>query len=1073
VRRGQSGQTFGLASRSGGGATRLTPWQIGVGLVVVVAVLGASIWFAVAGQPSQAVQTQPFGGSLVLNYQQGPVVMDLASGTASIELANVNRAVTAPGPSSVSAIPVSDGSLLLNSVNGTFNFLGQNNVLVAPTGGGVALSGSSGFHSAAGFAAGSDAYVVGDAASSATISLVNEEVVAQAARRTSAASTGGSSTVQPLGTATTDTPVDLGVGGSVTANGDFWSIADASPSQPSQRLIQYAPASRPGNPLTMIDRGSVAGVASLGVGAGPSGTQTVALATPGEIRVFPAAKGSAPVSLAVPDLGATTQIVPVSGAIGQVLFAYQASGRWSLLGADPATARLIGPVSLQGVPGGAVLRAPAFNRGSIYTVADTQSTQPRLLHIDPRSGLAAPLPGVPDYPLVSSRETPSSFSQTQVISVGPRVIINNPDSILGVVVFTDGSQPPKTFDKGTLASVDPAAPGGVALNAAPKTKKQSQPNQQQVQAAVDAQSRCLNTSETPHRPVITTPLVASTHTVTLSWSYQLLSNQDCEPTTYTVAASVVGDGQGPAQPEYVVQGQLTFTYPGLHPNVTYQFVVTAFIGQDQTASLPEEATTNPQGPDPPTAVTATDADGTGWTVSWTACSGSGCDANEPATQWTVTGQSCGSGAFIGTPPTVTVSGSTETATFRFADNPSLIGRPLQFEVQGTDILGHVGDPATSSGCADGWAIPVASDISLSASESQAGDFTDTATLTVAPVPGVSAAEAYGSLSTQYTFVVTNTADSSQIVNQVGNPGGGPIGSPTMTVTGLIPGVTYSASVTVTPVGHPSAATTVPAEPISGVTSSWPSMALVSSTAVLDPSADTGSLSATIAGAYGNVPAGQSEALQASGSVSCSGTVMPAFAGLPVAQGAGGTGIISGIPLSLVGNGGPGCVLNLTLSESGTNFHGGPTASTFALPPLGTQYDTPIVSAALQETAGCAFCVAVTASTPLEAGTSSLGGVWTTTVTSTDGVDPTDCAQVSQLAPSAGGSVSGLVDMSSCVQNFENVDGSPTTPVTVTFTVTVSWTYLGVLSGPVPTIGPPLSTGPVTPTATPTSTPPGP
>ena len=73
----------------------------------------------------------------------------------------------------------------------------------------------------------------------------------------------------------------------------------------------------------------------------------------------------------------------------------------------------------------------------------------------------------------------------------------------------------------------------------------------------------------------------------------------------------------------------------------------------------------------------------------------------------------------------------------------------------------------------GWAIPVASDISLSAFDRQAGDFTDTATLTVAPVPGVSAAEAYGSLSTQYTFAVTNTANSSQVVNQVGNPGGGP------------------------------------------------------------------------------------------------------------------------------------------------------------------------------------------------------------------------------------------------------------------------------------------------------------
>jgi hypothetical protein len=201
--------------------------------------------------------------------------------------------------------------------------------------------------------------------------------------------------------------------------------------------------------------------------------------------------------------------------------------------------------------------------------------------------------------------------------------------------------------------------------------------------------------------------------------------------------------------------------------------------------------------------------------------------------------------------------------------------------------------------------------------------------------------------------------------------------------------------------------------------------------------------------------------------------MPAFAGLPVAQGADGTGTIAGIFLSLVGNGGPGCVLNLTLSESGTNFHGGPTASTFGLPALGAQYATPTVTAALlPETSGCAYCVAVTASTPLEAGTSSLGGVWTTTVSSTDGVDPADCAApVSQLAPSAGGTVTALVDMSSCVQNF--VDGSPTTPVTVTFTVTVSWTYLGVLSGPVPSTGPPLSTGPVTPTTTTTTVPPGP
>ena len=63
-----------------------------------------------------------------------------------------------------------------------------------------------------------------------------------------------------------------------------------------------------------------------------------------------------------------------------------------------------------------------------------------------------------------------------------------------------------------------------------------------------------------------------------------------------MAASVVGDGPGPSQPDYQVQGQLSFIYPGLHPNVTYQFTVTAFIGHDDTTSLPQQITTAPQGP---------------------------------------------------------------------------------------------------------------------------------------------------------------------------------------------------------------------------------------------------------------------------------------------------------------------------------------------------------------------------------------------------------------------------------------------------------------------------------------------
>jgi hypothetical protein len=1068
--RDRSVPSFGLPSASPDGSIRLTTRQIGVCALVLLVVVGASVWFAVAGQPSQAVQTRPFGGSLVLNDQQGPVVLDLASGTASIQLANVNRAVTASGPSDVDAVPLPDGSLLVNTVNGTFNFLGQNDVLVAPTGGGVALSGS-GFTSAAGFAAGSNAYVVGDAPSTATISLVNEEVVALAARRTSAASVGGASTVQPVGTAASTSPLDLGVGGSVTANGDLWAIAD-SPS--GHHLIQYAPASLPAKPLVETDRGPAPTVAALGTGVGPSGTQSIALATPDAIRVFPAAKGASPTSLSVPDLGAVTQIVPVSGAVGQVLFAYQSAGHWSLVGAATGTPRLSGPVALQGLPSSAGLLDPAFNDGTIYAVAAPfLSSHPRLVRIDPQSGVASPLDGEPEYPLVSSSEVPVFGPQTQVISIGPRVIFNNPDSILGVVVFTDGSQPPKTFDKGTLASVDPAAPGGVALKTAPKSRPQPRPKDQQVQAAVDPQSQCQNTSETPHRPVITTPMVPSTHTVTLSWTYQLLSNQDCEPSTYMVAASVVGDGQGPSQPDYEVQGQLSFVYPGLHPNVTYQFTVTAYIGHDSTSSLPQQTTTAPQGPDKPTGLTVTDNDGTGWTVSWTACSDATCDANEPAVQWTITGQSCGGDSFIGTPPSATVAGSQDSTTFSFADNPSLIGQSLSFDVQGTDVLGHVGDPATSDACVNGWSTPVAADVTLSALDKPASDFTDTATLTVSPVAGATAAQAFGSRSTEFTYSVTSSSGGGP-VTQVGNPGGGPISSPTVTVTGLTPGVTYATAVTVTPVGHAAAATSVAGPAITGVTSDWPAITMVSSTPVLDPSADNGALSATIAGAYGNVPAGQAETLLASGAVSCAGTLMPAFIDYPVTPGAGGTGTIDAIPLALVDDGGSGCVLILTLSESGTNFHGGPTTNNFALPALGVQYPIPTLSAELQQTATCAYCVAVTAATALEAGTTNIGGVWTTTIESTDGISPTPCTVTSPMSPSAG-IVIGLADLSACVQNFVNTDGSASTPVTVTFSVTVSWTYLGVLSVPVPYTGTTLSTGPLTPpTATTTTTlPPGP
>ncbi len=828
-------------------------------------------------------------------------------------------------------------------------------------------------------------------------------------------------------------------------------------------MIRYAPAAQLGQPLVEVDRGGAGTVATLGASTGASGTQVVALATPTQIRVFNADTQATSYSLGLGGLSAATHIVAVSGMSGEVLFAYQLADGWRLVGVDTSSHKLIGPLAVRGVPATDTLLAPRVQqrqhlhaRLPLLLVAAVAAAH------RPAVRCGQPVVGVRKYPLVKSTEVPTFGAGTQVISVGPRVIFNNPTSVLGVVVFTDGSSAPKIFDKGTLATVDPAAPGGVASPRTNPTKAKPK-NQTPVQAAVDPQSLCENTQQKPHRPVITTPLVPSTHTVTVSWSYQLLSNQDCEPTSYLVSASLVGAGQSPAQSQYEIQGQLSFIYPGLHPNTTYQFTVTVLIGQQQTPSLPAEATTTPQGPDKPTSVSVTDNDGTGWTVSWTSCSGSSCDANEPATQWTVTGQTCNGDTFIGTPPTTTVDGSVTTTTFTFANNADLIGQSLNFEVQGTDVLGHVGDPATATGCVTGWALPSVSDISFSASNAQAPDFTDTATLAVSPVAGVSAAQAFGSLNTEFTYVVTNTTNPGQHPTQLGNSSGGPTGSPSATFSELTPGDTYSATVIVTPVGHPAAAATLPAQIISGVSSAWPAISLTSAVPVLDPSADTGALTVTLASPFANIPSGQSVALSASGSISCVGTLMPAFNGLAVTPVAGGGGVITGIPLALVNDGGPGCALDLVLNEAGTNFHGGAYTNAYALPPLGTQYPTPSVAADVTSTSTCAYCVDVTATTALTPGTVSVGGLWTATVTSTDGIATLPCSSSAQLAPSGGASVATSIDMSGCVANFVNADSTVGSPVVVTFSVTVSWTYLGLLSGPVSYGGAVLSTGPLDPT----------
>jgi hypothetical protein len=907
-------------SSSGEGSRRFTGTQKIVSLSVVAAIVILTTVFAVIGQPSIAVQPKPFGGSLTLNDVQDPVVIDLATGSPNLRLQGIESQVGATDPSVVDAVPLADGTLLVNRSTGTFNVLGLGNSIVK-TSGGIALGDLPGTTGAAGFAAGDNGYVVRYAPTAATISLVDQATVAAAARTdTSAAGTGA--LVPLLGFANVTGQIPTNPGSTVVANGDLWTITRAS----GQGTLSRFAAGEPGKQLSSSQFGSVDPVAALTTGS-TTGGDVVALAEPSDIRIVqPAPGGGTPQTSTVPVAAGThvDQIVPVSDGEGQVLFAYHTTGGWRLVGVDLSTGQALAVRVMTGLPAKATLESPVINDGSIYAIADDGSTTPPLVKIDPETGSATPLVGASSYPVAGAGEQTTFVDPglpPQVISVGPRVIINNPNRVLAVVVFTDGSRPTRVIDKRTAVDVNPSAlPGatvGTTATNSPAKNVVSQPQQ------VDTQLRCKTITQKPRVPVLDQP-VPSSHSVSLSWSYTLLDNQDCEPTSYLVTVAAVAGGPSPSTTQFSVNGQTQFTVPGLRPNTTYSFVVTALINTQSTPSLPQQVTTNPEGPDAPLSVTTVANGNNGWTVSWNVCQGDACDSNLPAATWTVTGSSCGSGSqFIGTPPVVTVpgtGGAVQSATVSFDQFPTLVGNQLTFSVQGTSATGLAGDPTGDGSCTEGWrpADPSQFAVSGSATPDSSGN-TVTAVLNVAPNPGVTSVQAYGSNNVRFTFSLVDST-----TNQTSPPQ--TVSSPSATFAGLAPGHTYVPQVSVTPLISPTTGSTVSGAPF-GTTVPWPSgitATQVGGITVTPGDPSTGTATFTLANVYA-VP---SATVTASATVTCSSFEATGGSGLPVSPtGAAGTVTVS---LDLNEEGGA-CSVAFTLSDGpGGPYGAGTTQASGAL-----------------------------------------------------------------------------------------------------------------------------------------------
>ena len=793
----RTGYRFGLPS-----ARSANPAPFGVagalaGAALIVVVLGGLIWSAAAGHPAAAQRPTLFEGSLVLADARPLTVINVATAQIAIRLEGVNAEVGAPNDADVEPVPVDGGTVLVNRLSGSFNFLEEDDYVTDPNGPGIGLGPLTGVIGAQGFAAGADAYILRSAPSS-TVSMVDNATVASAAR--AEASVPGESgqgvtaapaaAIRPLGFSDLGGPVNLSPGAAVASQGDLWVLVGHGV---GCQVVELAPSPVGRQALVRTDRTSFG--SSCDAGALETGTQGAGLATPGRVQLF----GSRTISVATSFTTGATRILPVTGASTDMWFMFDRPSGWALFGTAPG-GRIVGPYSLSGLDEAADPVMPVLSAGFLYTLDQQAAGQPTLWTVDTANGHMAPLGGTPQYPELNSSEQ-DDFRGAEALVDGPRVVFNNPQSLEAVVVFTDSDRPPVVIDKSRAVEVSTTGPADLNVRSGTKQAGNGRNSTSTTVARapvpvvqpVSQQVTCATTTQKPYVPQITTVAPASGAAL-IVWSYELLDQTDCEPDSWSVSVTAISGSHQPANPRRTVYGQEQILFTGLRPATQYEVTVTAYINKQFTVSPPATFATSPRGPDAPLSVTTT-GDGQGdWVVSWVPCT-EAANANcvVPADEWTVTGAACG-GTFAGTPPAVQVSGSLDTATINAA-KLGLLGDELTFSVQGSLASGLTGDPTADHSCTEGWQAPNPSNITVTGEGAAQPDGTVSATIQVGTVGDPS--QAFGSHPSETEFVY-----------HAGGMSFGPTSHTQATIPGLPPGAQLTPSVLIYPAGHPGAAVTV-------------------------------------------------------------------------------------------------------------------------------------------------------------------------------------------------------------------------------------------------------------------------
>jgi hypothetical protein len=798
------------------------------GLVLVAGTVAVAS-FAV--KPNKARAFDLFYGSVFLNDERAPVAVDLTNAKPTVRLLDATTQVSAKDPTDLGVIPLTNATMLLNTATGEFNVVDATGFVIKSKNGGVPLAKPAGASSSVGVAAGASAYIVQTGASGTSVYLVGQSTVQSA--------TGQGAKVKPRASLTTDVPGSTAPGGTASANGELWLLVGSGGSR-TLRQLTLPRGSDAGVELDSADRATVPVVSSIGATTGRAGGDVVAVASPEQVKVF---DGGGLRTLRVDGLRNVDKILPASNQQDRLSFLYHSPSGWSLVSAPAGDGGLVGPAALRGVDPAAALVAPAVSNGSLFTMDG--GTTGRVWQIDAKGDVQT-LAGAAAYPIVTNRAGKalevSDFGDAYAIAKGSRVVLNSPQHVRALAVFTDGSHPPAQIDKSAAVSLNAAGGATGLIDSHPtKNPKGQQPPKRTVKAPpaqpINDKVRCKTTTQVPHIPTITQATPGS-RSVQLQWSYPLLDPRDCAPSTYTVSVRLLSSA-APTPPSAVtVQGQDGVNLSGLFPDTRYEITVKAYLNGRGTPSAPVEVTTGPEGPAAPTNVRATTDSSGSWTVSWNSCGGvaQGCVA---AATWSVIPSFCDGAGLSSAPATISVAGdpTQHSFTMKFPGNDGLLGRGMSFQVQGIGSKGTVGTPARDGGCSYSWSRPVAGDISLSASSPPKTSGQATSATTVAVSFAGGQVHDLGGVGGQLTYKLTSGGVE---VDRTG-----PSTAATAKLSGIRPGQHYQVTVSVSPPRHPEAAVTIGPKDVTPAVAAWPALSATATFA--NNGAASGTLTVAIQG----------------------------------------------------------------------------------------------------------------------------------------------------------------------------------------------------------------------------------